>query len=113
MNVLIRLLAMLMGMVRGLNHDGDKADMGHGSRRAPPSWILRRSRTAAASPRSTATSRQFLVIEMDMHGGNLNLMMIVMRACQPFRQLARMMVENIGQGGDAISRHIAVETQSA
>jgi hypothetical protein len=48
--------------------------------------------------------------EMNMHRGNLKLMMVVMRICQPVRQFPRVVVKNIGKCSNTFSGYAAVET---
>ena len=50
-----------------------------------------------------------LMIEMHMHGRNMEVMMIVMRGCEPFRQFAGVMVEDVRQRRKALSFAFRVE----
>ncbi len=51
------------------------------------------------------------VIEMDVHCRDLMLVMFVVRTRQPFRQFARMVVEDIGQRRDAVSGDAVVDAR--
>ena len=43
-----------------------------------------------------------LMVEMHMHGRNMEVMMIVMRGCKSFRQFAGVMVEHVRERGKAL-----------
>ena len=44
-----------------------------------------------------------LMVEMHMHRRNMEMMVIVMRGCQPFRQFACVMVEHVRERGEALT----------
>ncbi len=49
------------------------------------------------------------MIQMDMQGRDLQLVMGVMRVRQPPRHVPCVVIEHVGQGGDAVAGDIAVE----
>ena len=50
-----------------------------------------------------------VVIEMNMHRGDLKVVMRVMRIGQPPRQFPRVMIENIGERRDALTAHAVID----
>ena len=52
-----------------------------------------------------------LVIEMHMHGRHMEVMMLVMRGCEPFRQFAGVMVEHVRERGKALSFAFRIEAR--
>jgi len=66
-------------------------------------------------PRSLpAQHRDFetiVVVEMNMHRRDLKIVMIVVRVGQPLRQLARVVIEDVGQRRDALSLRAVVDSR--
>ncbi len=46
---------------------------------------------------------------MNVHRRDLKVMMIVLPIRQPFRQIARMVVENVGERRDALAGHAVID----
>ena len=112
MNVEVVVRSVSLGAMRvclGLDHNGNKADLpvrnpalsDHGLGK------FAHRRGVAAKHRQLKT---VLMIEMDMHGRDLQFMVRMMSVCQPLRQFTCVVIEYIGQRRDALAGHaIGVE----
>ena len=73
---------------------------------AHPRSAIRRSakrRTSAAGPRRITVSRQFSTIQMAVHGGDREIVVIVLEGREAFREFPLVVIEDVGQTGDAAS----------
>ena len=77
-----------------------------------PRWLIVSSasaRTDLAGPRSTATSRQEFVVQMDAQGRDLQVVMPVLRLRKSPREIANLVVVDVGERGDTKPAAFVVE----
>ncbi len=110
MKMIAGIAVVAMPVSLGLQRDRDKTHLAVGDAALGDDGFGKVTHRHRFSPEHSHLET-VLMVEMHMHGRNMEVMVIVMRGCEPFRQFAGVMVEYIRERGKALCFGILIQAR--